>query len=85
MSPEFFREQLHFFQDLASRLDEHKSCWVHPNIGELAKRKVQHLEARLRIRERDRRPIQAIAREYVAGRYSQYSYGWKSAAQDLFL
>jgi len=85
MSPNYFYEQRLFFRDLASRLDKAKASWVHPNVGDLAMRKILHLDHRIAIRAGSPRSIAKIVREYAAGEYSTFSYGWKSAAQDIFL
>jgi hypothetical protein len=85
MSLSHFREQQLFFGDLASRLDQHQSRWVQPRFGELAKHKMNHLERRIQFREHRIRSLAGIAKEYASGKYSKFSYGWKSAAQDLLL
>jgi glycosyltransferase involved in cell wall biosynthesis len=85
MSPSYLNEQRLFFRDLASRLDKAKASWVHPNVGDLAMRKILHLDHRIAIRAGSPRSIAKIVREYAAGEYSTFSYGWKSAAQDIFL
>ena len=45
--------------------------------------KIAHMERRLRSSRSFRHRIGLIARELTNGRYSRYSFGWISAAQDL--
>jgi hypothetical protein len=85
MSPDYFQIQRMFFHDLVKRLEENQSRWVHEEVGELAKQKLQHLERRIGFRERRLRSLPAIAAAFTSGEYARFSYGWKSAAQDLFL
>lgn len=85
MKPDYLREQKLFFQDLASRLAEHESQWVRRNVGELAKQKINHLERRIHFRQQRVQSLLRIANELMLGNYARFSYGWKSAAQDVFL
>lgn len=85
MTPEYFDEQQLFYQDLATRLEDCKSQWLHPGIGDLADRKVQHLRRRIHFRQQRLRSVISVSREYLGGDYSRFSVGWKSAAQDLLL
>lgn len=85
MGTEYFERQLAFFRDLSTRVANHERDWVHPEVGRLTAEKVSHLEYRIAARKHRLSSIGAVAREYSRGRYSRFSYGWKSAAQDLFL
>lgn len=85
MTPGYFDEQRSFYEDLATRVENCKSQWVHPGIGDLAHRKVQHLKRRIQFREQRVRSVIGVSREYLGGDYSRFSVGWKSAAQDLLL
>ena len=85
MSPAYFHEQHLFFKQLADRVVICEPRWVHPAVGELAKQKLRHLERRIAIRGRGAWSLPAVAREFARGDYSRFSYGWKSAAQDMFI
>jgi len=85
MSPNYFDRQRLFFCDLANRLNDHRLPLVRPNLSELAKQKAQHLERRIHFRKKQPGTLAGITREYMTGEYSRFSFGWKSAAQDLFL
>lgn len=85
MSTGYFDKQRMFFHDLVNRLEENRTDWVHSNVGELAKQKLSHIDRRISFREHGVRSLPGIANEFASGGYSRYSYGWKSAAQDLFL
>jgi glycosyltransferase involved in cell wall biosynthesis len=85
MSPSYFHEQCLFFSRLVDRVERRESRWVHPGVGELARQKLLHLERRIAFREQRVRSLPAIASEFASGKYSKFSYGWKSAAQDVFL
>jgi hypothetical protein len=47
--------------------------------------KVEHVQARARIRQAPWRGGPLLARELVGGHYHRYSRGWRSAARDLLL
>jgi glycosyltransferase involved in cell wall biosynthesis len=83
--PEYFHEQRCFFEQLLDRLEPYESRWAHAGVGELARQKLRHLERRIGFRERRAHSLPAIASEFARGEYSRFSYGWKSAAQDIFL
>lgn len=85
MTGEYFQNQLAFFEDLSGRLKELQSCWIRRDIGELTDAKISHLRRRIAYRNRPIRSLPRIASEWSRGEYSRFSYGWKSAAQDLFL
>ena len=82
--PNYFQKQKLFFSDLADHLNRFSSHWVHAKVGKLASQKVQHLERRIAFREKKGCSYGGIAKEYLTGEYSRFSYGWKSAVQDVF-
>lgn len=85
MGAEYFERQLAFFRDLSTRVANHERDWVHSEVGRLAAEKVVHLEYRIAVRQHRLASIGTVVGQYLSGRYSRFSYGWKSAAQDLFL
>jgi glycosyltransferase involved in cell wall biosynthesis len=85
MGTEYFERQLAFFRDVQERVVNHDAVWVHPDVGRLAAEKVAHLECRIAARKNRLASIGTVMGQYSSGRYSRFSYGWKSAAQDLFL
>ncbi len=85
MDADYFAKQLRAFTDVRDRVMSMQSQWVHPGIGELIEQKVRHCAARVAIRDNRPTSLPRLATEAVSGRYGQFSYGWKSIAQDLFL
>jgi glycosyltransferase involved in cell wall biosynthesis len=85
MKPDYLQRQQLFFTDLANRLEQYSDKWVSPSLGTLAEAKVAHLARRIKLREQRPLAIFDIAKELISGNYGRFSYGWKSAAQDLLL
>jgi len=82
MNRDYFLRQVQKVEALLERLAEHKAPPV--RLEQLHAR-LKHLRRRVALRDEGiRRPL-AIASEWIEGNYQRFGYGWKSAAQDLFL
>ncbi len=58
---------------------------VHTGIIDLLAGKVRHCRRRTEVRARSHGWLSSVLQEYAGGRYSAYSFGWKSVAQDIVL
>lgn len=76
-----------FFAQAARRLrDQHDPALrARRGVLEAIDAKVAHARVRAAMPGSLLGRLPTIARESASGRYRRYSYGWKSAAQDLFL
>ncbi len=74
------------FEELERRLKCLRERWVIPEIGDLIREKIDHGRCRLLLRQKHRiARIPHVLHEWLQGKYGQFSHGWKSVAQDLFL
>lgn len=69
-----------FFEAARERIGE-----APPELVAAVDEKIAHARRRLLLPEGFPRRLPVVLGEAVSGRYRRYSYGWKSAAQDLWL
>ncbi|MCH2187213.1 glycosyltransferase [Myxococcota bacterium] len=81
-----FQEESAFFESALNRLQEHAPGLPDGSpIRKLIEEKYAHALSRSVMPKSFWRRLPSVFREWSSGRYSRYGYGWKSAAQDLWL
>jgi glycosyltransferase involved in cell wall biosynthesis len=80
----WFEREAAKYQAAAQRLADACPDRFHGRLQHRFAAKLAHQQARLRMRQGGSRTALAFA-ELIHGRYRDYSLGWKSLAQDLFL
>ncbi len=76
-----FGYEVEFFERARERLGELADVALREALDE----KIAHARCRRDLPDRGLERLATIRRELFSGRYRRYSYGWKSAAQDLWL
>lgn len=83
MPPQRHQEDFERFHGLLGKLEKHSE--VNPTSLAMLREKVDHLFVRASMRQNCRWRLPKVLNELLRGRYSRYSRGWKSFAQDLLL
>jgi glycosyltransferase involved in cell wall biosynthesis len=73
------------FTAAAERLQQFSKRLRDSRIITALENKAGHFHAKIAMRKENTRRLPLITQELLAGHYSQYSLGWKSLAQDLFV
>jgi glycosyltransferase involved in cell wall biosynthesis len=82
MNRDYFVRQVHKTEALLQRLTEQN---VPPARLDRLHARLAHLQRRVQLRDAGAHRPLAVAAEWLEGNYQRFGYGWKSAAQDLFL
>ena len=85
MSRTIFAEQADQFEAVLARLQESSDAEVSREVIRALQEKIRHCRRRSAIRQRQTGRIIPAMTEFLTRRYSLFSMGWKSFAQDLFL
>jgi hypothetical protein len=85
MNRTVFNEQADQYEAALERLQEDSDFDIPPQAVQLLQEKVRHSRRRAAIRQRQIGRVIPSVTEFVTRRYSRFSLGWKSFAQDLFL
>jgi len=86
MGRDYFERMVERGEALLERLRELRPMLPDEKAIAMAEEKCEHARARLALRDRRFGPrLRAVCGEWRAGRYRRFGYGWKSAAQDVFL
>jgi glycosyltransferase involved in cell wall biosynthesis len=85
MNRKVFNEQADQYEAALARLQEDSDFDVPPEAVKRLQEKVRHCRLRAAIRQKQIGRVIPSVTEFVTGRYSRFSLGWKSFAQDLFL
>jgi len=82
---DFYRLEIEFLRRVCDRMEECRRLLpsAADAIGE-ARRKISHLENRVRSRRRNGMRVPDVLREVFNRGYWKYSAGWESVAKDLF-
>lgn len=78
-----FRYGVEFFSAARERLREHG--FRSPEVEGILDAKIEHCRRREAMSTGFAARVPLVLDEWISGRYRRFSYGWKSAAQDLFL
>lgn len=85
MQSDYFRRVRDSFTAAAERLETARGPLLDASWKVRLNEKVAHWDSRLRMREKRLQRLGLVLREAYHQRYGQYSRGWKSVLQDLFL
>ncbi|MGA8622332.1 MAG: glycosyltransferase family 2 protein [Candidatus Sulfotelmatobacter sp.] len=86
MDTNVYLGEIERFQKLLEWVEKHKANFRHAALAQQEiKRKILHLERRVRLPGKSVARIPKILREVFNGDYWRYSAGWKSVAKDLVL
>lgn len=79
-----YQHNLH--QAVLGRLNQKKAfLTVKPGAEVLLRQKINHMQCRVNMPQNFFKRILIVAKELKKGNYRRFSYGWKSALQDLLL
>jgi glycosyltransferase involved in cell wall biosynthesis len=85
MNRTVFDEQADQYDAALERLQEDTNFDVRPHAVRLLQEKIRHSRRRAAIRQRKVGRVIPSITEFLTRRYTRFSLGWKSLAQDLFL
>jgi len=85
MNRTVFNDQADQYEAALARLQEDTDFEVRPHAVQLLQEKIRHSRRRAAIRQRKIGRVFPSLNEFITGRYTRFSLGWKSFAQDLFL
>ncbi len=85
MGQPYFQRMLERTHAARERLEACPSSSLAPDRLRLLTERERHAAARLQMRQTGQWRLPTVLREWGAGRYRRFGYGWKSALQDLFL
>ncbi len=85
MNEAYFIEMLNRTRAARDRIKSLPDQSARPDALDLLNQRIDHFQTRVNMRRPRTFRLPLILRELYQGRYHRFGYGWKGAAQDLFL
>jgi glycosyltransferase involved in cell wall biosynthesis len=85
MNADYFRDMVLRSQTLLDRLETLGDTVREPASVAMARRRLEHVQRRARLRQSAWRRGPGALREWLRGDYGRFAYGWRSLMQDLLL